>query len=71
MKLTSRTIDLPSQSEFDLMDKVASDFAKMTKCYSNFYSTLFFHELNRKIIVKISYGKIIEIDIEKLDIDEE
>lgn len=71
MKLTTYTIDRPGQLEFDLMAKVESDFSKMSMEYPNFYSTIFFNEENRKITVKVLYGEIKEMSINKLNINEE
>ena len=71
MKLATYTIDRPGQLEFDLMAKVESDFSKMAMEYPNYYSTIFFNEENRKITVKVLYGEIKEMSVNKLNINEE
>ena len=71
MKYETETIPKFSNSDVELMNRTARDFETLAKDYPSFFSTLFFNELNRKIVIKFSRGKLTKIALEKLDPDKE
>ena len=71
MKYETETIPKFSNSDVELMNRTARDFETLAKDYPSFFSTLFFNELNRKIVIKFSRGKLTKIALEKLDTDKE
>lgn len=71
MKYETETIPKFSNSDVELMNRTARDFETLVKDYPSFFSTLFFNELNRKIVIKFSRGKLTKIALDKLDKDKE
>lgn len=56
-----------SAGDHDLMLSTFNKFNKAAESLNNFYTTIFYHEYNRKICLYYSYGKLEKVIFNKLD----
>ena len=67
VRLCSDTLNVDSDDVLELARLVFDTYKYVAEKIENFYTTCFFNDKNRKVVLHCCYSKITKIRVEKLD----